>query len=165
MQNIWLPYLVLKFKYENSCGNPVQDSQSKKQSNFFEAVQDRLHQHVHAQIQSSGQSKIIYEPFRNTRRVLLHLTVKFSRHCWLKTLWSPVKRIDWKQITTKDEWRIRISFRMKLLRVILYRFRRFSTMSHSVSSRLDDVIKSPADKKEYRALQLQNGLKVLLISG
>lgn len=38
-------------------------------------------------------------------------------------------------------------------------------MSQSVSSRLDDVIKSPADKKEYRALQLQNGLKVLLISG
>ena len=47
----------------------------------------------------------------------------------------------------------------------LNRFRRLSAMSHAVFRRLDDVIKSPADKKEYRSLQLNNGLKVLLISG
>merc|ERR1712131_567348 len=47
-----------------------QDSQSKKQLDFFESVQERLHKHVHATIQASNQSEIIYKPFNDTRELI-----------------------------------------------------------------------------------------------
>ena len=49
---------------------PGQDSQSKQQLDFFESVQGRLHEYVHAKIQASHHAESIYKPFRDTSRVL-----------------------------------------------------------------------------------------------
>ena len=48
---------------------PWQESQSKEQLSFFENVQERLHNYIHAKIEATDRSENIYKPFRDTSRV------------------------------------------------------------------------------------------------